>query len=143
MQKQPKKKLFHPGVNDRIVEAIREAKLTDYEAAKKAGFSYPTIYNITKGRTNPARNTVEKLAPVLRRSVEYLLTGREPGGQVVKETSAEYPERGEIMTTGEPTFIHQAIQVISTQMAIPEAEVLQAICDLAKKKLAEAKSKAG
>jgi hypothetical protein len=53
---------------------------------------------------------------------------------MVREGGCVYPERGEAEQV--PDKLHLAVAVIAEQLNLPRGEILDAVCDLAKKKLA-------
>ena len=60
-----------------MAQRLREARLavglSQTEAAKRAGVSNVSIYRCERGLTTPRRSTLARLAPVYRRSPEWLM----------------------------------------------------------------------
>lgn len=116
--------------------------MPNFLLARKTGLSGKTIYSAMHGKTKPQNETIAKIAEALGAKAAYLLEG-ETGGLRLKESSVEYETHEETMGIGPPKLIHDAVVLIAEHMAIPKHELMDAICELAKKKLAETKSKAG
>ncbi len=115
--------------------------MTNLCLAKKADVSYRTVYSVMKGQANLQDRIVSKLAAALGVSTQYLMTGegeKRAAPMIVRESGCVYPERGEAEQV--PDRLHIAVAVIAEQLNLPRGEILDAVCDLAKKKLeAEAK----
>jgi transcriptional regulator with XRE-family HTH domain len=137
---QAKKESISTALCERVRILAADKRMTNLDLAKKADISYRTVYSVMKGAANLQDRIVSKLAAALDVSTQYLLTGegeKRVAPMMVRE-GCVYPERGDAEQI--PDRLHRAGEVIAEQLNIPKGEVLDAVCDLAKKKLeAEAK----
>jgi transcriptional regulator with XRE-family HTH domain len=134
MSRQQKNKVFFDKVCDRIRLLTIERNLANYELANRAGISGKTVYSIINKKVEPSNKVISAVAGALGVSVDYLMTGegeKRAAPMMVRESGPVYGEAEQV-----PDKLHVAVAVIAEQLNLPRGEILDAVCDLAKKKLA-------
>ena len=131
---------FFDPICARVKALAAEKGLANIELAGLADVSYRTIHSVMHGQARPRNRIIGRIAKALGVSAEYLITGKgskQSAPMMVREGMV-CPERGDPEPI--PDKLHRAVAVIAEQLNIPRGEILDAVCDLAKKKLeAEAK----
>lgn len=138
---QPNKERFlHRRVCERIVAKAQEKGLLKTQIVAATQVSEKTVFEVYGLRARLQERMIHKFAAALGTSFQFLTTGKEvveSSGTRLKESAFFLGERdsGEV-----PDRLHQAIKIVAEQMGLPEPEILDALCEMAKKKLAETKS---